>query len=371
MEPLTASPHIKERLWNILSLVENGFKKGESICLVLKKQKECLKRKRESSQRIPIMTTSITEIHFPSLDPDINLKFACYLKVLRLLFDQISSMPSFFVSKRQIYYRDVTLFKKQAVINQCIDDIASSFGVSTETLGVVAAQKGLIYGNLQYYYRDRFVKLEKKEGTMLLPLISLESHHEDFRFVSPCPEEIIIVEKESVFSKLCKEHDHGNKILITAKGFPDRLTKRFLYHLTQHYPEAKVVALVDSDVYGLMILKEYKYTPAIKITECPILPVTVKDECARKTTSRLDELGHMHSCWYVSPCSRLQYGGTFLFDNANRLGHLDITYRDYNNMKSFLRTLLELEDVSSDGEMKKVVRELQMGMYFLKKREMD
>ncbi|KAG7803895.1 hypothetical protein KL944_000764 [Ogataea haglerorum] len=317
------------------------------------------------------MTTSTTEILFPSLDSEINLKFACYLKVLRLLFDQVSSTPNSVVSKRQIYYRDVTLFKKQAVINQCIDDIASSFGVSTETLGVVAAQKGLIYADLQYYYRDKLVNLEKIEGATLLPLISLESRHEDFRFISSCPEEIIIVEKESVFSKLCKEHGQKNKILITAKGFPDRLTKRFLYHLTQHYPEAKVVALVDSDVYGLMILKEYKYTPAIKITEFPKLPITAKDQFARKTISKLDELGHMNPSWYVSPCSRLEYGGTFLFDNANSLGHLDITCRDFNNMKSFLRTLLEFNHGSPDPEMKKVVRELQMGMFFFKKREMD
>ncbi|KAH3660146.1 hypothetical protein OGAPHI_007351 [Ogataea philodendri] len=315
------------------------------------------------------MISSVTEIRFPSLDPETNLKFVCYLKVLRLLFDQLSANS--FVSKRQIYYRDVTLFKKQAVINQCIDDYACSFGVSIESLGVVAAQKGIIFGDLKFYYKDRLVSIEKTEGSALLPLISLNSNHEDFSFLSPAPEEIVVVEKESVFAKLCDNEKDSNKIFITAKGFPDRLTKRFLYHLTQHYPSSRVSALVDSDVYGLMILKEYKYTPAIKITQSTDITIKQETEWANKSSPLIDETGKLQTCWYVAPCSRLKYKGTFLFDKQNQLGHLDLIQRDFNSMRTFLRTLINLQEVSPDNELAKVVREVQIGMFFLKKREMD
>ena len=71
---------------------------------------------------------------------------------------------------------------------------------------------------------------------------------------------VLIVEKDAVFSKLANERvwDRLPMVLVTAKGFPDLATRAFLRRLARRFPEARVLALVDWNPSGLLILQTYR-----------------------------------------------------------------------------------------------------------------
>lgn len=52
---------------------------------------------------------------------------------------------------RDLFYKDVKLFRKQSVVDTIVDDIAYTFGVERGILNIVAAAKGLVCGNLRLY----------------------------------------------------------------------------------------------------------------------------------------------------------------------------------------------------------------------------
>lgn len=52
------------------------------------------------------------------------------------------------MTKRDIYYREPELFKRQSIVDHYIDEIAYTFGVERLALNVVAAAKGLMAGSL-------------------------------------------------------------------------------------------------------------------------------------------------------------------------------------------------------------------------------
>lgn len=51
--------------------------------------------------------------------------------------------------KRDIYYRNVELYKNQSKVDNVIEDIACSLGVPRRCLNVIAGSKGLVAGNLK------------------------------------------------------------------------------------------------------------------------------------------------------------------------------------------------------------------------------
>lgn len=55
---------------------------------------------------------------------------------------------------RDIYYKDVNLFRKQSVVDTIVDDVAYTFGVEREKLNVVAAAKGLVCGNMKIWFKS-------------------------------------------------------------------------------------------------------------------------------------------------------------------------------------------------------------------------
>lgn len=50
------------------------------------------------------------------------------------------------VTKRDIFYRDVPLFKAQSTVDKLVDDFAATFGTSRGNLNVRATSKGLVCG---------------------------------------------------------------------------------------------------------------------------------------------------------------------------------------------------------------------------------
>ncbi|ODV88161.1 hypothetical protein CANARDRAFT_187372, partial [[Candida] arabinofermentans NRRL YB-2248] len=244
-------------------------------------------------------------LKFPTLNEKSNKKFASYLKVLRLLYNQLNGNSGGYISKRQIYYQDVTLFNDQKTVDAIIDNLIESFGCHLEDVGVVASQKGFIFGDLTMRYRGEEWIFRESKGADLIPVISMNSSSDDFVFETGDIEEILVIEKESVFKKICENERGNRKLILTGKGFADRLTKLFLYHLSMYFIHVPVRGIFDSDVYGLMIFKDYRYTNFIKTNK-----------------------------GFTSSCSRMIFKGTYLLENQNSLGHLDITQVDFTRMRS-------------------------------------
>lgn len=79
--------------------------------------------------------------------------------------------------------------------------------------------------------------------------------------LSVLPHAIVVIEKDAVFKSFCNHLSNINNLppllVITGKGFPDNLTKHFLSCLHLHHPSVPILGFVDSDVYGLSILRSY------------------------------------------------------------------------------------------------------------------
>ncbi|SPQ21582.1 409c5484-92f9-4df4-8345-923f43554212 [Thermothielavioides terrestris] len=75
---------------------------------------------------------------------------------------------------------------------------------------------------------------------------------------------LLVIEKEATFrtlaaSQYCKTSKAGHGILLTAKGFPDLTTRRFLCALHSIRPDLGMSVLVDFDPDGVAIMRTYKY----------------------------------------------------------------------------------------------------------------
>lgn len=356
---LLASSHKSplSRISVALQLVELGLKNGDPICLSFHISPATKKRGTDGRFKVISKTVSMT---FPSLTAEESTRFARYLKLLKLIRDNIASQRQ--TTKRQLYYTDVALFSRQKIVDNYVDTISDCLGVSIETLGVVASQKGLIYGNFSFTYRGTRFKISERAGPALIPLVSLNSVEDDFYFDSPDPKEIIVLEKEAIFHHLCPRLKGHGIILITGKGFPDRLTKVFLHFVTSHYSTVPARALVDSDVYGLMIFNEYKCSAAVVSRE--------HAQTSHAGRIVISDTGSLQGVTYEPACPHLTYCGVKLFskDSEQTSTHyLPLTIRDVRAGQKFL-TRLERQ---ANSEIPKVIHELQLGLFLLLKKEMQ
>jgi meiotic recombination protein SPO11 len=163
------------------------------------------------------------------------------------------------MTKRDIYYRHPDLFVKQTVVDRYVDDLACTFGITRSQLNVTAAAKGLVAGNftLDRENGHRVNGMNDKEG-MLVPTIG-ENDTLDLTSVHW----ILVIEKEATFRSLMSspqwEKLGSNGVILTAKGYPDISSRRFLRQLADHVPHIPMYAFVDLDPDGIAILSTYKY----------------------------------------------------------------------------------------------------------------
>lgn len=332
-----------------------GIKGGFIVELVLNIKNWTNKKgteKKESMTSIRLIYPSYLKAH--------SYKFAIYLKVMSIMLQSINVGEA--ISKRNVYYTDVAFFKNQATVDQVIDNISNCLGVAIENLGINASQKGLLWGNLEISLNEggTTYKFSEEQGDALIPLLpsNLITEKIHFKF-NPIgrPSRIIIVEKDAVFQSLIKLRKGRNELLITGKGFPDRLTKKFVHIVTKYFKDVPVFAFVDADVYGLMIVSEYM----------------VK----RMSDSVLS------SC-----CERIQYAGVTLFRSGltmeescprpqshqiSPFEYQTIGKREITIIKNFLLLLsqLKFENQLTIKSIYRMRREAQRGFFFQLRREME
>ncbi|KAI4668905.1 uncharacterized protein J4E79_000947 [Alternaria viburni] len=122
-----------------------------------------------------------------------------------------------------------------------------------------AAAKGLLAGGFRLTRNDghHINGMSEKEG-ILVPSVN-DNDNLDLTDV----QWVLIIEKEATFRSLMSSprwHTLGSSgIILTAKGYPDLASRKFLSQLAAKAPQIPMYALMDLDPDGVAILSTYKY----------------------------------------------------------------------------------------------------------------
>ncbi|KAH7888791.1 Spo11/DNA topoisomerase VI subunit A [Phlebopus sp. FC_14] len=188
-------------------------------------------------------------------------QIAQLLKVMNLAHAALGvSLP---LTKRDLYYKDVSLFGSQRTVDRLADDLAATLELDRSELCIRATSKGLICGNdlIIHLKEGGALCLNDQEGT----LIPAGEDVDQFEVKSDLAW-VLIVEKEAVFQNLCRlqfasyPNLLGSGLIITGKGYPDIATRSLVKTLSDNLPDhVPILALTDGDAYGLDILSVYRY----------------------------------------------------------------------------------------------------------------
>lgn len=368
------------KLKAVLLAIDMAIISGESIEVRLVYYNNCAKRNKLMSKISKSMTTTI--LKFPSIQESVNQKFARYITLMRLIYNNV--MLNIKQTKRQLYYQDVALFKNQPILDLVYQNLLQSLGVSdpVDSMGIIPSQKGLIY------ITDPSVRIAIEEDActryietakpVLIPTFNYYRNPQNRSMIKLIGDvdEILIIEKESIFIKMCHQSQSDvkkSRILITGKGFPDILTKQFLFHLSRGLNRNMVCikGIFDSDIYGIRIFYDYKIKP-LPFGEFEV-PTTIDnhgtdDSNHENPLINFGEKRKFSTVKKESACPNMIFQGIFLLQQDNNLEFLDITVNDFNNMKLFLLNYISNLD-NHETEYQKVKLEIQRGMFFFKKRE--
>ncbi|GMH26410.1 hypothetical protein Nepgr_028253 [Nepenthes gracilis] len=163
-------------------------------------------------------------------------------------------IKSIHVTKRDLFYTDVKLFQDQTQSDAVLDDVSCLLGCTRSSLNVVASEKGIVVGRVIFSDNGDMIDCTKMGvgGKAIPPNIDrVGDLQSDALF-------ILLVEKDAAFMRLAEDRFYNRFpcIIITAKGQPDVATRLFLRKLKSEL-KLPVLALVDSDPYGLKILSVY------------------------------------------------------------------------------------------------------------------
>jgi meiotic recombination protein SPO11 len=179
-------------------------------------------------------------------------KTAITIRVLQLVHAVL--MKRIHITKRDLFYTDVKLFVDQTESDAILDDVATMIGCTRSNLHVVASEKGLVVGRIQFEEDGDYIDCTRMGvgGKAIPPYIDkIENIRSDADFV-------LLVEKEAAYMRMAEDRFYHKYpcIIITAKGQPDVATRIFLSRITAEL-KIPVLGLVDSDPYGLKILSVY------------------------------------------------------------------------------------------------------------------
>ncbi|KAI3929010.1 hypothetical protein MKX01_029539 [Papaver californicum] len=158
------------------------------------------------------------------------------------------------VTKRDLFYTDVKLFQDQNQSDAVLDDVSCLLGCTRSSLNVVASEKGVVVGRIIFSDNGDMIDCTKMGmgGKAIPPNIDrVGDMQSDALF-------ILLVEKDAAYMRLAEDRFYNRFpcIIVTAKGQPDVATRLFLRKMKMEL-KLPVLALVDSDPYGLKILSVY------------------------------------------------------------------------------------------------------------------
>jgi len=202
--------------------------------------------------RIALKKSAMSSRSF--LNPSTVRKSAVMARAMQLIHNIVQSRIH--ITKRELFYTDVKLFKDQKQSDAVLDDVACMVGCTRTSLNVIASEKGLVVGDLQFKEAGDEIDCSKMGigGKGIPPVLDqVTDLRSNAKFV-------LLVEKDAAFIRLSEDRFYKKEasrcIIITAKGQPDVATRVFLRRLRDEL-KLPVLALMDSDPYGLKILSVY------------------------------------------------------------------------------------------------------------------
>jgi meiotic recombination protein SPO11 len=197
-----------------------------------------------------VLKNKTSKVNFSSVSS--VRKVTILTRVMQLVHGVLSR--GIHVTKRDLFYTDVKLFKDQKDSDAVLDDISCMLGCTRNSLHVVASEKGVVVGRLQYKEDgDEIDCTRMGVGGKAIPsnIDKVTDMRTDAKFV-------LLVEKDAAFMRLAEDRFYNKYpcIIITAKGQPDVATRLFLSKVKRDL-KIPVLALVDADPYGLKIISVY------------------------------------------------------------------------------------------------------------------
>jgi len=179
-------------------------------------------------------------------------KTAITTRVLQLVLELCNR--GIHVTKRDLFYTDVKLFKQQTESDDVLDDAACMIGCTRSSLNVVASEKGIVVGKLIFDDDGDTIDCTKMGvgGKAIPPSIDRVTNvRGDAQF-------ILLIEKDAAFMRLAEDRFYNQYpcVIISGKGQPDVATRLFLNKVRSAL-NVPILGLFDADPYGLKILSVY------------------------------------------------------------------------------------------------------------------
>ncbi|KAG0039704.1 endodeoxyribonuclease [Podila clonocystis] len=185
---------------------------------------------------------------------------ASIIRAVDLVHDNLSQHVV--STKRDIFYRDIPTFRRQARVDAIVEDLACTFQTTRSCLNVVAASRSVVYGSIRFTLKISGHILDSMdvEGSEASTASSGRINHAsgrgggisytDFNTLVSIPvvesqvlrieihpetRYVLVIEKEATLSHLISVgfcESHGPCILLTSKGYPDRVSRRLLKRIS-------------------------------------------------------------------------------------------------------------------------------------------
>ncbi|MBN1330744.1 MAG: hypothetical protein JXA54_14830 [Candidatus Heimdallarchaeota archaeon] len=180
-------------------------------------------------------------------------KFTAQLRVLQIIHELLEQ--NIHGSKREVFYTDVSLFEDQnRGSDPLIEDCAVMLGTYRKNVHVTANDRGLVVGRLSYLDHGDLIDCTK-QGSSGKNVNPMQDHITNMESDA---EFILLVEKQAAFLRLAEDkfYERYPCIILTGSGQPNVGTRIFLRRIS-HDLQLPVLAIMDSDPFGLDILRVY------------------------------------------------------------------------------------------------------------------
>lgn len=206
------------------------------------------------SQKETAITTKSVSFKNKSSERTFTITVTIMCEVYKMLARNLTC------TKRELYYRNVELFRNQESVNKAVDTLCAMLNVQECELGVMSSSKGLIAGDLIINIGDERIDCTTSRAVPSNPsaITSFESN----------ADYVLVVEKDTVFQRLVNdgifERIKQRIILVTAKGYPDVNTRTLLRKMSTELRKP-IYIIVDADPHGIEIMCTYKYGSLMKV----------------------------------------------------------------------------------------------------------
>lgn len=180
-------------------------------------------------------------------------KFSAQLRVYQIIYELLDL--DIHGSKREVFYTDVSLFGDQNTgSDPLIEDCAVSLGTYRKNIHITANDRGLVVGRIKYLDNGDPIDCTK-QGSSGKNVNPMQDHITDMESDA---EFILVIEKQAAFLRLAEDkfYEKYPCIILTGSGQPNVATRIFLRRMN-HELQLPVLAIMDSDPYGLDILRVY------------------------------------------------------------------------------------------------------------------